>query len=132
METLLLILMPILIQIESSGDPNAIGDNGEAVGSLQIHRIYVREVNRILGENRFTYADRNDTQKSVEMAKIHIGYWSPKNMEGTFLEKLVILGRIHNGGPNGEKKDKTLGYGEKIKKLYKQAYKSGFKSPRID
>ena len=47
---------------ESRGDSNAIGDNGKAVGVLQIHPIMVREANRILAmngkENSYTYDDR--------------------------------------------------------------------------
>ena len=44
---------------ESRGNSSAIGDNGKAVGVLQIHPIMVREANRILAmngkENSYTY-----------------------------------------------------------------------------
>lgn len=121
MEALLTVLIPILLSIEGSNrDVVPDGDDGKAVGCLQIHKIYVREVNRILGENRYSYDDRRNRKKSIEMARIHITYWSPKSMDGNFLKKLIILGRIHNGGARGEKKQETFSYGEKIRKLYKK------------
>lgn len=121
MEALLTVLIPILLSIEGSNrEIVPDGDGGDAVGCLQIHKIYVREVNRILGENKYTYNDRRNREKSIEMARIHITYWTPKNMDGNFLKKLIILGRIHNGGANGDKKPETLPYGEKIRKIYKK------------
>ena len=119
MAQLLAVLIPLLLTIEGSNRDNVPpGDNGAAIGCLQIHKIYVREVNRIVGKNRYTYADRHNKNKSVEMAKIHIAYWTPKNMTGSLLDKLVIMGRIHNGGPNGHKKNSTLNYKRKIIKYY--------------
>ena len=92
MEALLTVLIPILISIESSNrEIVPDGDGGDAVGCLQIHKIYVREVNRILGENKYTYNDRRNREKSIEMARIHITYWAPKNMDGNFLKKLIIM-----------------------------------------
>lgn len=60
---------------ESRGDTNAIGDSGKAVGVLQIHPIMVREANRIVAMNGgekdlYSYEDRYDRDKSIEMFKI--------------------------------------------------------------
>lgn len=61
---------------ESRGDENAIGDNGKAVGVLQIHPIMVREANRILAmkdeskADYYKYDDRYSREKSIEMFKI--------------------------------------------------------------
>ena len=119
MEQLLAVLIPLLLTIEGSNRDNVPpGDDGNAIGCLQIHKIYVREVNRILGENRYTYADRHNKNKSIEMAKIHIAYWSPKEMPGSLIDKLVILGRIHNAGPFGYNKKCSIPYAKKIKKEY--------------
>jgi hypothetical protein len=58
-----------LIIIESNGDSKAIGDNGRALGCLQIWKIMVDECNRITGgKMAFTYDDRNNTQRSKQMA----------------------------------------------------------------
>jgi hypothetical protein len=58
-----------LIQIESGGIEDVIGDNGASVGVLQIKKIYVDEVNRLNG-TKFTYYDRYSRVKSVEMFNI--------------------------------------------------------------
>lgn len=67
-------LVEALIQVESRGNENAIGDTnlGEpSVGVLQIRPIMVREVNRILkrtgSEKRYKKKDRFSREKSIEM-----------------------------------------------------------------
>lgn len=59
---------------ESRGNENAVGDNGNAIGVLQIHPIMVREANRILkilGINKeYSYEDRYIREKSVEIFNI--------------------------------------------------------------
>ena len=65
-------LILILITIESGGDNAAIGDNGQAVGCLQIHPIMVREVNRILGRKVYTLKDRYSRRRSIEMATVFL------------------------------------------------------------
>ncbi len=44
-------LISALIIVESSGNDLAIGDNGRALGPLQIHRGVVQDVNRITGSH---------------------------------------------------------------------------------
>ena len=129
METLLKILIPILIQIESGGDNNAIGDGGKAVGCLQQHEIHVDEANRIMALNikgwlndPFDYGDRFNREYAIIMTKACLKHHGQRRISknNTELENLVILGRIHNGGPNGYKKKATLPYAKKITKLYKR------------
>lgn len=67
--------------VESGQDSKAIGDNGQAVGSFQIHRIYVREANRILKAYVFDYSLRSDPEASEEMARVVLTYW------GNYFEK---------------------------------------------
>lgn len=59
---------------ESRGNENSVGDNGKAVGVLQIHPIMVREANRILSikniDKEYTYDDRYNREKSIEIFKI--------------------------------------------------------------
>lgn len=59
---------------ESRGNESAIGDNGKAVGVLQIHPIMVREANRILKmlgkDKEYTYEDRYSREKSIEIFKV--------------------------------------------------------------
>jgi hypothetical protein len=79
--------------VESTNNPKA--KNGQSVGLLQITPIYVAECNRILGENKYTLADREDSVKSIEMFKIYTQYHS--NVQN--IEKTI---HVHN--PRGGQK----------------------------
>ena len=58
-----------LVQIESSGRPAVVGDNGAAVGLLQLHPVAVREANRLAGSKRWMLTDRTCPVKSRAMAR---------------------------------------------------------------
>lgn len=66
-------IIALLIAIESGGDPAAIGKNGE-VGILQIKTVAVDRFNQIAGYRKFTYDDRLDPRKSVEMASLFLSH----------------------------------------------------------
>lgn len=110
-------LLDAIEWVESKGNINAIGDNGKAVGCMQIHKIYVDDVNRILGRNKYTYANRKNRDKSREMVKIYLTYYASKIGRKPTYEDMA---RIHNGGPNGYKKLKTLWYWFKVKARLKE------------
>lgn len=116
MDNLLIILIPLLIQVESSGNPDAVGDGGKAVGVLQIHKIAVDDVNRIYG-TEYTYQDRSDPVKSRRIAGLYLTHWG-KHYEQKTGQKatLEVLSRIWNGGPNGYKKPATIPYWNKVQK----------------
>lgn len=120
-------LLDAIEQVESGGDPNAIGDGGDAIGSYQIHKIYVDDVNRILKKEgyskKYDYADRLDSFSSRVMTIIYCGYWHNEYFPDKYfgvkssidLETAERLARIHNGGPDGHKKDSTKPYWQKVK-----------------
>jgi hypothetical protein len=126
-------LLDAIEQVESGGDPNAIGTDGE-IGSFQITKIYVDDVNRILGGNIYSYDDRRNKDKSRNMVCIYIDYWAGiavssfmldnwamKNLfEELNYKQFEIGARIHNGGPNGWKKESTKTYWEKIERELKE------------
>ncbi len=62
------ILIESLIQVESRG--NNYISSGNSLGCLQITPIYVREVNNILGYNKYSLDDRKSKSKSIEMFNI--------------------------------------------------------------
>ena len=64
------IFIEALIRVESEGKADAVGKTND-VGILQITPIYVKDVNRILGEERYTLAERTDIEKSLEMYAIN-------------------------------------------------------------
>ena len=68
MTNMIFSLVAALCLVESSGNPRAVGDNGRAVGVLQIHEIMVDEANRLEGFQRFTYSDRKSAMQSRQMA----------------------------------------------------------------
>lgn len=126
-------LLDAIEWVESKGDANAVGDNGNAVGSFQIWKIYVDDVNRLLGKNIFGYLDRLDSHLSREMCLVYITHYeqnSKKLYPYSFFHRELNksewkwgkqtpferMARIHNGGPNGYKKKSTKPYWEKVKR----------------
>lgn len=71
------IFLAALIQVESEGKADAVGKTND-VGILQITPIYVKDVNRILGEDKYDLSCRTDTEKSLEMFEILQSHYNPK------------------------------------------------------
>jgi len=103
-------LLDAIEQVESGGNPRAVGDNGKAVGAYQIWKICVDDCNRIVGRKRWTLEDRWDRVKSREMCRTYLTHYG-----GTTEE----MARKWNGGPRGHTKAATLPYWAKIKKELK-------------
>jgi len=101
-------ILPAIEAVESGGNPNAIGDSGKAVGILQLHTIMVDDCNRIVGETRWTYADRSSQSKSEAMFRVYSEHYSPSSSFET-------IARRWNGGPKGDRKPSTLPYWKKVK-----------------
>ena len=103
-------LLEAIRQVETHGNPNLVGDNGKAIGSFQIWRVYWQDAI----EHDKTIGGKYEDCKNDEYAKrIIIAYWdryAPKNATNE------QLARIHNGGPQGWKTHKTDGYWKKVKK----------------
>ena len=100
-------LIDAIIYVESRGDVNAYNAKENAVGCLQIRPIMLREVNRLLGYNKYKLTDRWNKVKSIEMFNVIKEHTTnPTN------EKLA---RNWNGGWNGYKKQSTLKYWHKVK-----------------
>ncbi len=103
--------------VESNCRDSAIGDGGNAIGRYQIWPCYVKDVNRILGYNAFTLNDRKDPEKALQMVKVYTEYYG-KRYERITGKKVTdeIIARLHNGGPNGFRKQCTLKYWHKVKR----------------
>lgn len=109
-------LLDAIEQVESGGDSNAVGDGGAAIGAYQIHKIYVDDVNRLFGET-FTYEDRWNRLKSRWMTRWYIQYYASVTQPQSEIQYFEYAARIHNGGPNGWKKESTKPYWEKVKRF---------------
>lgn len=96
-------------QVESEGNPKAVSKCGRYVGYLQISQVLVRQCNQILGKQVYTYDDRKDKQKSIEMFIIYQEHF---NKEGN-IEKAI---RLWNSGDIRcmSRKAATNGYYRKV------------------
>ena len=76
-------LLNAIIHVESKGDPKAYNKQGDCVGLLQITKICVRECNNVLkrkgSDKRYTYNDRWDGTKSIEMFYLLQEAYNPNN-----------------------------------------------------
>lgn len=107
-------LLDAIETVESCNGRYQIGSNGE-LGAYQIKKIVIDDVNRILGVNAYKYEDVVDRNKSRDICRFYIVYWSRVNGECSF----ESMARIWNGGPKGYKKQSTIKYWKKIKEQMK-------------
>ena len=114
-----------LIAVESGGqlDPSTcVGDNGASVGCLQIQTAVIDDLNRIYPQYEFTYSDRTNVRKSIEMAFLYMTYWGERYEKRTGKKAtLETYAKIWNGGPyadrkTGVAKDNLNKYLEKVQK----------------
>ncbi|HPM74148.1 MAG TPA: transglycosylase SLT domain-containing protein [Saccharofermentans sp.] len=108
------VFIEALIDVESKGNPKAIGDGGKAFGALQIHKICIDDVNRVYGTS-FVHEDAFDVEKAKEICRLYLSHYG-KHYERTEKKTLTyeVLARIWNGGPKGYKKEATTSYWFKV------------------
>ena len=107
-------ILDAIEKVETGGqrDPaNAVGDQGRALGPMQIHRIYWLDAvdhDPSLVANGETYDSVRDRAYA---RRVVMAYWSryAKSWDSE------TLARIHNGGPKGHRKAATLGYWAKVR-----------------
>ena len=91
-------LILVLCLVESSLDPNAIGDGGDAVGILQIHECVIQDVNRIY-KTDYYLNDRYDPMLSKMICRKYLSHWGKVYTKRTGKEPTAeILAKIWNGG----------------------------------
>ena len=105
------LIIEAIIQVESSGNEKAVSKDGKCVGAMQIQKIVVDDCNEYLklkkSTKRFTYDDRYDREKSIEMFYLIQERYNKTND----IEKGI---RIWNGGPFGYKYNSTIPYYNKV------------------
>lgn len=99
-----------MIQVESGGDPEAIGDGGRAIGVLQIHRAYWIDAMKALGRD-WPYEDAKDPVKAVAACRAYCWRYARHYNRPWTAETIA---RIHNGGPRGWDKPATIRYYRKV------------------
>lgn len=109
-------LLPALAVVESNNNVNAIGDNGKAIGVLQIWKVVVNDVNTVYNTN-YTHKNMYNKEKSYKVASLYLKHYGKQYTKQTKKPAdLKTLARIWNGGPQGYKKPATLKYWNKVKK----------------
>jgi hypothetical protein len=107
-------LLEAMIQVESKGVENSVGDKHlgrPSIGVLQIRPIMVREVNRILRKHKikkkYSLDDRYNREYSIEMFYIWRFYHHANDSD-------EVIARCWNGGPKGWKRKSTKHYWNKV------------------
>jgi hypothetical protein len=94
--------------VETSGRTGPIvGDQGRALGPLQIHRGYHAD-SRVAGD----YSRVSDLNYSKRVATAYLQRYAPEAWAAGDVETLA---RVHNGGPRGHLKTATKSYGARVK-----------------
>ena len=101
--------------VESNNIPSAVGDGGNAIGVYQIWESYWKDATEFcnLGGK---YRDCFVPEYADRIVRCYMKrYATPRRLgrEATMQD----IARIHNGGPNGYKKQATLKYWEKVEKI---------------
>jgi hypothetical protein len=115
-----LIFLACLIQIESGGDKTAIGDlnlKHHAYGVCQIRQPYLDDVNFFAGTDYTIEQVAASERLSKWAVLVYVRKYGERYTRETgFLLTMEVAARIHNGGPNGWKRQSTLAYWEKFKR----------------
>ena len=110
-----------IIQVESGGNLDAIGDNGKAQGCLQIKQCVIDDVNKFYPkyyrERLYVLDDAFAKDKALEICWLYLKHWGEVYQKKMGKKPTMeVFARIWNGGPNGWKKKSTLKYWEKVKR----------------
>jgi len=102
-------LIATLIMVESGGNDFAVGDQGRAIGCLQIHKCVIDDVNRIYGLTYQWPESAYSRETAICICRLYLRHYAPAGATDE------MLARIFNGGPKGYKKRATLKYWRKVK-----------------
>jgi|TARA_R110000744_G_scaffold55936_1_gene118080 hypothetical protein len=118
----------IIATVESNSNPNAVGDNGAALGMYQLHAAYVQDASEHSGIY-YEHKDAYDQQRAEDIINSYMDRYATTKRLG-HPPTIQDICRIHNGGPNGYKRSSTEAYWQKCKavmdtiQLKEQALKS--------
>ena len=100
--------------VESNDNPAAVGDGGKAFGCYQIWRVYWID-SGIPGTHQ-------DCFNRAYSERVVLAYWERYATRKRLGREPTLedLARIHNGGPNGFKKEATLEFWEKIQQVLQE------------
>ena len=101
--------------VEAKGQKTNVkpGDNGRAIGPMQIHYEYWLDAVSADPSIGGKYSDCNKWSYSVKVVQAYLKLHAPKAFQRMDYQTLA---RIHNGGPNGHIWHSTVSYWERFKK----------------
>jgi hypothetical protein len=105
-------LISALIIVESSGNDQAIGDNGRALGPLQIHRGVVQDVNRITGSH-YRHSEMTNRVAARAVCEAYLKHYVTEKRIGR-KPTVADFAKVWNSGPAGFKKTCSNKYAAKV------------------
>jgi len=109
-------LLDALILVESGGKDDAIGDNGKAIGCLQIWKCYWQDATERSGIGG-SYVDCMDRDYAKSIVDAYMKRYAKAAWTDPNLFNAETCARIHNGGPKGYLKESTKKYWKKVQKV---------------
>jgi len=106
------ILLYAIALVESGNNPHAIGDDGKAFGAYQIHVAYVQDASEF-AKVQWTHNHAFHCQIAEDIIRAYMSRYATPERIGRPVTAEDIA-RIHNGGPNGYRRNATLGYWAKV------------------
>lgn len=109
-------LLDAICQVESGCDSDAVGDGGDSIGAYQIQYAYWFDAVQFDPSIGGVYKDVLNKDYS---RKVIFAYWDRYATKKRLGHEPTLedLARIHNGGPNGCKKNATVIYWVKVDKV---------------
>ena len=109
-------LINAIAHVESGHNEKAVSPNKKYVGYLQISKVTVDGCNNIVGYKKYTYNDRYDKEKSIEMFYLIQKHYNPNN-------DIVLAARIWSEGISAiKKKPRITPYVKKVLNLCDTLY----------
>lgn len=97
-------------QVETGGRLGAIkGDNGRALGPLQIHYSYWKD-----SRTKGSYIQVTNYNYAVRVMENYLTRYAPTAVKNKDFETLA---RTHNGGPRGPRNKNTIKYWTRVKNM---------------
>lgn len=106
-------LIAAIEQVESGGDKTALGDGGQAIGILQIHKCVVDDVNRVF-HLKWSHEDMYKPEYARMVFRRYMQIYATEERLGRPVTD-EDRARIWVGGPRGWQKESTVKYWLKVK-----------------
>lgn len=108
------LIIAAFVLVETSGDWTAIGDQGRALGGLQIHEIMVRHYNQATGA-RLKHTDARDPRTAARIASWYFGHCRARYGRALTVAELY---QCWNAGPDALARRQSVARGRRAQEVY--------------